>query len=88
MWVLPTRGRPKSLERFIEAWKATSASTRVMVRLDSDDPELVNYIQLALEANFTCNVGPRRGVSKSMNEVFEIYPDEPWYGLPIVSLPS
>ena len=81
MWVLPTRGRPKSLARFIEAWKATGASTPVMVRLDSDDPDLVNYIEISRSANFTCNIGPRRGVSRSMNEVYEIYPDEPWYGL-------
>lgn len=81
MWILPTRGRPASLIRFMEAWEKTGASTPVMVRFDDDDTELQKYIEIKLPLNFIRIIGPRIGLSRSINQVFEIYPDEPWYGL-------
>lgn len=81
MWVLPTRSRPDSCLRFINAWKDTSASTPVYVRLDLDDPEIESLKKLPWPTEFNIFIAPRRGLSPSMNEVFEFYPDEPWYGL-------
>lgn len=81
MWVLPTRNRPSSCLRFINAWQATNASTPVYVRLDLDDPDIDALKSLPWPNEFKVTVAPRRGLSKSMNEVFEVYPNEPWYGL-------
>ena len=81
MWILPTRSRPASCLRFINAWKATNASTPVYVRLDDDDSELESLQNLPWPTEFTMHVGPRIGLSKSINEIFEKYPNEPWYGL-------
>jgi hypothetical protein len=81
MWILPTRGRPASLVRFIDAWNKTGATTPVMLRLDDDDVELPNYVAIELPKNFVRVIGPRIGLARSINQVFEIYPNEPWYGL-------
>lgn len=80
MWILPTRSRPSSCLRFIDAWHKTQASTTVYVRLDNDDPELNELINLPWPGTFTIAVGPRLGISRAMNELFEKFPNEPWYG--------
>lgn len=51
------------------------------VRLDNDDPELETIKNLSWPEEFEIHVGPRIGLSRSLNEVFEQYPDQPWYGL-------
>lgn len=79
--MFPTRSRPDNCSRFINAWQTTSASTPVYVRLDDDDPELDAIKNLPWPNEFKIHVGPRVGVSRSINEVFEQHPNEPWYGL-------
>ena len=42
--IVPTRGRPKVLKKFIQSFeKTTSKDTTVIFCLDSDDPELEKY---------------------------------------------
>jgi hypothetical protein len=81
MWVLATRSRPRSCERFIQAWKTTQATSPVYVRLDDCDPELQSILELPWPDDFVLEIGIRRGLSASMNELFEQYPDELWYGM-------
>lgn len=81
MWVLATRSRPANCERLIQAWQDTNASTPVLVRLDSCDPELKQVQNLPWPKNFEICVGPRLGLSRSINEVFEKYPNQSWYGM-------
>lgn len=81
MWVLATRSRPANCQRLIDAWLATQASTPVYVRLDACDPELQALLALPWPNNFEITVAARRGLSASVNEVFERYPDQPWYGI-------
>jgi hypothetical protein len=81
MWALPTRGRPNSLKRFAEAYLKTQSTTKIFVRLDDDDTFLKDYLTLTLPGTFIVRVGPRQGLRSAMNEVLELYPNEPYYGL-------
>jgi len=81
MWSLPTRGRPSSLKRFIDAYVDTKGSSAVYVRLDEDDPFLTEYLKLQFPKSFIINVGPREGLKAAMEEMFKKYPNEDWYGL-------
>lgn len=81
MWSLPTRGRPKSLKRFINAYEETNASSKVYVRLDNDDPLLNEYLKIKLPKKFRLEVGARIGLKASMEEMFHAFPNEDWYGL-------
>jgi len=80
MWILPTRSRPNSCERFINSWNNTKSSTAVLVRLDECDPELDNIISLQWPSNFIIKIGKREGVAKATNELFLEYMQEGWYG--------
>jgi hypothetical protein len=81
MWVLPTRSRPDSCRRFIDAWNNTGATTPVYVRLDSCDPYLDELTSLSWPITFNIVVGPREGLSAAMQEMFIKNPTELWYGL-------
>jgi hypothetical protein len=80
MWALATRSRPANCARFIAAWIETKSSTPVYVRLDLDDPELETIKNLPWPVEFKIHIGSRIGLSRSINEMFTQYPDEPWYG--------
>jgi Glycosyltransferases involved in cell wall biogenesis len=56
--IVPTRGRPESLPRIVDAWTATGAWTDawLIVVVDADDPELDRYKEIELSAR--TNRGP------------------------------
>jgi hypothetical protein len=81
MWSLPTRGRPSSLQRFINEYKNTGASSKVYVRLDDDDLFLDEYKKIELPSTFILKIDKRIGLKASMEEMFHAYPNEAWYGL-------
>lgn len=81
MWVLATRSRPDNCRRFIQAWSDTKASTSVLLRFDQCDPALEQLINLDWPQNFQIRIGSRIGLSGSINELFELYPNESWYGM-------
>jgi hypothetical protein len=80
VWVLATRSRPDNCRRFIKSWVTTQASTPVYVRLDDNDPYLDELKKLPWPNEFQIQVGPRHGISRAMNEMYEKFPNEPWYG--------
>ena len=81
MWVLATRSRPDNCLRFIRSWADTQASSPVYVRLDDNDPCIDVLKQLPWPTEFQICVGPRRGLARAINELYEQFPNEPWYGL-------
>lgn len=81
MWVFATRSRINNCKRFIDAWNQTNASTKVYVRLDQDDPDLDSIKNLPWPSTFEIHVGPRARIGPAMQEMFEFYPNEPWYGV-------
>lgn len=81
MWVFATRGRVNNCQRFIQAWNQTGASSKVYVRLDDDDPDLSCIQELPWPDTFEMHVGPRARIGPAMQEMFQRYPNEPWYGI-------
>lgn len=82
MFILPTRGRPEGLKRFVEACERTRAwGWPCRVRVDADDPALPGYHALALPPWFTLRVGPRISNAPSLNEQFAAEPSWSFYGV-------
>ena len=68
--LLPSRGRPENLERFLASLYSTVAHQRfveVLVRLDNDDPKLGEYLKLEQPVSFYH--GPRDLLSKNWNDI-------------------
>jgi hypothetical protein len=68
-WIMPTRGRPKSVARFLDAYIATKATSRVVVMIDECDPCCNEYQALFLLQKYTVGASnvvplltPRRSV--------------------------
>jgi len=76
MWVLPSRGRPHNVARFIDAYRRTGATTPVWLRFDHDDPQQ----EYDVPDNWIIEVGPRGPLSSIYNEFFAEYPNLDWYG--------
>lgn len=80
MWVFATRSRLENCKRFIKAWNETSASSKVFLRLDNCDPILNDLLSLPWPSTFEVVVGEREGLREALQEMYEKYPQEPWYG--------
>ena len=78
MWLLPTRGRPRNLARLIEAW--AGAATPVWLRLDDNDPALVDYLLLRLPVGWEREIGHRLSLGALYNGFRSQRPALPWYG--------
>ncbi len=76
MWIIPSRSRPHNIKRLATAFRETSFSTPVLLRLDDDDPHLGGY---TCPDGWELVVGPRKPLSDCYNEVFDRNLD--WYGL-------
>lgn len=81
MWIFATRSRLENCKRFIENWEKTKASTKVYLRLDNCDPYLDQLTKLNWPNHFEIIIGPREGLRAALNEGFNKYPNENWYGL-------
>lgn len=80
MWFLPSRGRPDNIKRFFEAYRDTEATTPGVLWLDDDDSH--NYHDIEFPEGWDRLVMPRMGgTGKMTNKFYELYPNEPWYGL-------
>lgn len=82
MWVLPSRGRPKNLIRFFDAFEKTSGSTPGLVILDRDDPVLDGYREVILPPGWSLILEPKHPTLGALqNSIFDRWPNNPWYGL-------
>ncbi|HEU0117487.1 MAG TPA: hypothetical protein VFR09_02535, partial [Alphaproteobacteria bacterium] len=81
MWILPSRMRPASILRFIDAWYKTGASTKLLLLVDADDPTLADYKRIELPPTWSLEVvTERRTLIQLYNDTFAKYPNEAWYG--------
>ena len=71
--IVPSRGRPASIARMLDAVHATShARTHLHVAVDEDDPELPRYEHVMRQAggsDDTLETGPRKGLCGTTNDV-------------------
>ena len=62
--LVPSRGRPQNIARMLDAYKATGASSSLVVLVDDDDPMVDAY--LATGAHVV--VGPRKRIGPTLND--------------------
>ena len=79
--ILITRGRPKELARFIQAYRDTNAGHAVLMYFDEDDPALPDYKEILYPDHWLRMVGPRKRPGPTYNEIFRLYPNEAFYGM-------
>lgn len=69
--LLPTRGRPDNLDRFLTAVEDTADDWHLYLRLDYDDPQApaYDYVLGRNHTHITVSHGPRVGFGTSLNEL-------------------
>ena len=70
--IVPSRGRPRSIERLAEGFVTTAGpEARMVVAVDDDDPELAEYLRLPIWElpQFYLRVGKRLRLGGTLNEV-------------------
>lgn len=69
--LLPTRGRPDNLDRFMTAVKGTAEDWHLYIRLDYDDPKFADYTSVLDHAgpNVTLVTGDRIRFGPSLNQL-------------------
>lgn len=80
MIILPTKSRPESLKRFIQAYKDTCGTLPVWVILDASDA--YRYAAIELPNNWKrLSVPAETPLGGIFAKIFEKYPDEPYYAM-------
>ncbi len=80
MFILPSRGRPHNLRRFLDAALDTDQQARTLVYLDEDDPALGEYRKINYPHWWVVHVGQPVGLGGVYKWVFETFPDLDYYG--------
>ncbi len=79
MILLPTKWRPKNLQRFIDRYKATNATEKVVVITEIDDD---SYKDIELPAHWISRkYSGGKGACSHFNKIFAEFPDEEYYGI-------
>lgn len=63
--IVPTRGRPQSALRLIEAWRETAASAQLVFAIDDDDPTAEQYLEVVGSAQIV--TAPRLRMGPTLN---------------------
>lgn len=72
--MVPSRGRPASIQRLKEAWDVTStADSRLVVMVDDDDPKLDEYLAIS---DVEIHVGPRLRIGGTLNHAAPVLAKE------------
>jgi hypothetical protein len=77
--IVPTRGRPASARRVVEAWKATEAfeAAELMFAADLDDPSIDDYVGIPQDyagLPITVHISPKwRPMVAKLNDVAGLY---------------
>jgi hypothetical protein len=65
--IVPTRGRPESMVRQVEAFDRTLATCDVLYAVDDDDPTAMEYLRLSGPLGVKFAVGPRLRMVGTLN---------------------
>lgn len=80
MILLPTKGRPLSLKRFVTRYETTGATLPVLLLTDEADRGV--YETVGLPAGFSEMTFPAgTPIGECFNRAFAAHPDEPYYGI-------
>jgi len=78
--ILPTKGRPHSLERFIKAYNDTGGTLPIWVVLDANDAHRYNDIETPSHWR-RISVSAGTSLGGIFDKIFKKYPDESYYGM-------
>lgn len=71
--LVPSRGRPENLDRFIQAVASTAEDWHIYVRIDNDDPQLDAYVDVfddcGQDGRVSVFYDERTGFGPSLNEL-------------------
>lgn len=81
MFILPSRSRPHNIARLVIAWRATNATSPLVLRLDLNDPRLPEYLEIKMPPHWFVRIGSPNFVGPLTNEVFKEWPNSDWYGI-------
>lgn len=79
MILLPTRGRPEQLRRFIAAYEATECVLPITLLMDKDDADC--YRGVPMPEHWIVELDERMPIVKRMNKYFDEHPDLDFYGI-------
>lgn len=80
MIILPTKGRPENLRRFVRCYNETCATLPIWVIFDACDAHRYNDVETPKHWKRAC-VPFQTPIGKIFNLVFEKYPNEPYYAM-------
>lgn len=80
MIILPTKGRPESLRRFVRLYNATTATLPIFVVFDADDA--YKYDNIIIPSHWKrVSVPTGTPIGGIFERIFKKYPNEPYYGM-------
>ncbi len=80
MFILPSRGRPHNLRRFLNASMDTTEQTKILVYLDDDDPAISEYRKIDYPHWWIVHAGKPVGLGGVYKWVFKTFPNLDYYG--------
>ena len=81
MWIMPTLSRPQQCAEVLSRITSIGHSTPGVVFVNGPDNGYLNFIEGYLPRGWVVVFHPTNiGCIGALNEVFRLYPDEPWYG--------
>lgn len=80
MLILPTKGRPLSLKRFVRLYNETSATLPIHVVFDAADAGQYNDIETPAHWK-RVSVAAGTSLGGIFTKLFQKYPNEPYYGM-------
>jgi len=80
LMIVPSRGRPQSVELLAQAWTDTQAAAKLLLCVDDDDHTMPQYVDACEHHGVEILVGPRRRLGPTLNEVATRYADS-WSAL-------
>lgn len=70
LYICPSRGRPNNVARLWNSWNQTRDHSQLLIALDEDDPELLNYHHAMAgvhDRDFSMEVRPRMRLGGTLN---------------------
>ena len=72
VWICPSRNRPDSITRLLQAWDDCRATAHLVVAVDDDDDNLDDYRAVMADTDpdqFTLIIGPRERLGPTLNRI-------------------
>lgn len=79
MIIMPSRGKPNNVAKFINCYLDTKAKATMLIRIDNDDPAIGAYKNIMRPPNIKLLIGKPKRCVAICNELITAFPDSPNY---------